>query len=223
MKRTTAFAVLILAGLAVFWVVEAGNLEPPGPPAPTMVTLDEIWSGRTILGVAQTGQNGCWDESGVPIACAGTGQDGEYEKGVSVAPRFMDNADGTVTDNLTGLIWLQDADCFGQQDWITALSNANTLASASDSCTPDLTDSSVAGDWRLPNIKELQSLLDYGESEPALPAGHPFAGVQLDYYWSSTTAAGIPDNAWGALLNIGVVIIGDKTTNLSVLPVRGGQ
>jgi len=67
-----------------------------GPPAP----------------VPKSGQTACWDESGYPIDCVGTGQDGEYQGGVSVDPRFTDNGDGTVTDNLTGLIWLKDANCF---------------------------------------------------------------------------------------------------------------
>ena len=44
-------------------------------------------------------------------------------------PRFTDNSDGTVTDNLTGLIWLKDANCFGDRTWISALSDANGLAS----------------------------------------------------------------------------------------------
>jgi hypothetical protein len=54
----------------------------------------------------------------------------------------------------------------------------------------------VAGSWRLPNVKELASLIDYGTFNPALPAGHSFSGVQLTRYWSSTTVVGLPDWAW---------------------------
>ena len=82
------------------------------------------------------------------------GDDGEHQAGVSVSPRFIDNLDGTVTDNLTGLIWLRNADCFGRQDWYGSLAAANGLRDAE--C--GLTDGSAAGDWRLPNVKELQSL-----------------------------------------------------------------
>jgi hypothetical protein len=124
--------------------------------------------------VAQTGQTGCWDFNGTSIECIGTGQDGEYQDGESVDPRFTDNGDGTVTDNLTGLIWLQDPTCFGLRNWTDALSDANTLANGS--C--GLTDGSIAGDWRLPNVKEFQSLIDFGQHDPALPPGHPFSGVQ---------------------------------------------
>ena len=55
--------------------------------------------------IPKTGQTQCRGlQLGNLIDCAGTGQDGEYQAGVSVDPRFTDNGDGTVTDNLTGLI-----------------------------------------------------------------------------------------------------------------------
>ena len=97
--------------------------------------------------------------------------------------RFTDNGDGTVTDNLTALIWLKNANCFGAKNWATALSDANALASGS--C--GLSDGSIAGGWRLPNGNELHSLIDLAQSNPALPAGHPFTGVQVNLYWTSTT------------------------------------
>ena len=57
----------------------------------------------------------CYDPDGKIIDCAGTGQDGELQAGVAwPEPRFIDNRDGTVTDNLTGLMWLKDAGCMGQ-------------------------------------------------------------------------------------------------------------
>ncbi len=48
------------------------------------------------------------------------------------------------------------------------------------------------GDWRLPNSKELFSLVDRSQSDPALPAEHPFTNIQPDVgdlYWSSTSYA----------------------------------
>ena len=48
-------------------------------------------------------------------------------------------------------------------------------------------DGSAPGDWRLSNIKELQSLIDYGHADPALSEGHPFSDVQPTCYWSSTS------------------------------------
>lgn len=59
------------------------------------------------------------------------GGDGECQKGVALPnPRFTDNEDGTVTDNLTGLIWLKNANCDGPKTWANALVFANGLASA---------------------------------------------------------------------------------------------
>jgi hypothetical protein len=98
-------------------------------------------------------------------------------------PRFLDNLDGTVTDRLTGLIWLKNTDCL-YGDWTTALHQAHGLADGA--C--GLTDGSEPGDWRLPNIRELASLIDYQNHLPGLPTGHPFSGVQSGGYWSSTTA-----------------------------------
>ena len=64
-------------------------------------------------------------------------------------PRFKDNGNGTVTDNLTRLIWLKNANAFGLRTWEQALSDANALASGS----AGLTDGSKAGDWRLPKTR----------------------------------------------------------------------
>ena len=72
-------------------------------------------------------------------------------------PRFTDNGDGTVTDNLTGLIWLKYANCFGETNWHDALDASNNLTNGQ--C--GLSDGSNLGDWRLPNEGELGSLIDY--------------------------------------------------------------
>ena len=168
--------------------------------------------------VPKTGQTGCWDADGHQIDCAGTGQDGEYQTGVAADPRFTDNGDGTVKDNLTGLIWLKNANCFGEQNWMSALSDANTLASG----TCGLTDGSVAGDWRLPNVKELQSLLDFGGPDPSLPPGHPFSGVGYTNYWSSTTYTFDPSGA--RVVGLGGGDGGYYKSSLQfVWPVRGGR
>jgi hypothetical protein len=168
-----------------------------------------------------------------------TGEDGELQKGVAWPnPRFTDNSNGTVTDNLTGLIWLKNANCTvffsgdgtGQNNrsWANALTAANSLANGY--C--GLTDSSTAGQWRLPNVREMQSLVHYGVYNPAVPnragtgkwtSGDPFTGVQSSFYWSSTTYAGSTTYAWGVGLDDGLVGGGSKTITLYVWPVRGGQ
>ena len=158
-----------------------------------------------------------------------TGDDGDLETGVSWPnPRFTDNGNGTVTDNLTGLIWLKNANCFGSRNWTTALNDCNTLTSGS--C--GLTDGSKAGDWRLPNVEELQSLVHYEFYGPAVPntagtgqwtEGSPFNTVQSSYYWSGSTYASFPSSAWYVSMIFGVVDDYDKSCTYYVWPVRGGQ
>ena len=107
-----------------------------------------------------------------------------------VGLRFYDNGDGTITDERTGLIWLQNAECYGLQNWDNTMSSIDELNSGE--C--GLSDGSVAGDWRLPTKDELQEI---GTDPPStwdsgypvvtwtMP-GAPFIGVQSVVYWSST-------------------------------------
>ena len=170
--------------------------------------------------VEKTGQTTSW----------ATGDDGDLEEGVAWSnPRFTDNGDETITDNLTGLIWMKDADCFGQRSWMLALSDCNGLASGS--C--GVTDGSSAGDWRLPNKKELISLTHDGYYNPSLSntagtgkwsQGDPFTNVQFFYYWSSTTAVYNPDLAWGVLMSIAYVDSNNKNNyDFHAWCVQGGQ
>jgi hypothetical protein len=159
--------------------------------------------------VPKTGQT-------VPYA---TKDDGELKKGIaSPTNRFTDNGNGTVTDKLTTLIWLKNANAFGQRTWTQAMSDANGLASGS----AGLTDGSKAGDWRLPNLRELQSLADYSKVSPALPENHPFTGVESTYYWTSTTYAYNTDGAWTLGYADGYVSAYYKTDSYYMWCVRGG-
>ncbi|MCP5005209.1 MAG: DUF1566 domain-containing protein [Planctomycetes bacterium] len=157
--------------------------------------------------------------------------DGELQMGVAWPnPRFTKNGNGTVKDNLTGLIWTEDADIVpAKATWTEAMDACAALTDGMNG----LTDNSVAGDWRLPNVRELQSLIDYGVSGPAVPdtsgagkwiTGDPFAGVQSDFYWSSTTLASSTTSAWDVSLDGGIVSISNKA-NLSkhIWCVRGGN
>ena len=136
------------------------------------------------------------------------GDDGDLQMGISSPdPRFTDNLDGTVTDNLTGLIWLKDVHCMGVRDWADALTQIANLNMATDFSCSDY----VAGtfdDWRFPNVKELKSLIHYGVYDLALPDkswkpklsdGEHSTHVQS--YHSRTSNASFPysmifDNAW---------------------------
>jgi len=154
--------------------------------------------------------------------------DGYYETGVvceCISPRFTDNEDGTVTDNLTGLMWTKDANLpGGSKNWQEALDyvadmNAGTYENFG------------FFDWRLPNVRELLSLIHYGFSGPALPdtegcgrwvEGDPFNNVEFHDYWSSTTYAFNTGLSWRVSMNAGYSSSGIRDTTLYVWPVRGG-
>jgi hypothetical protein len=180
----------------------------------------------------QTGQTTCFDSSGAVIDCAGTGQDGEYRAGIEwPASRFVDHGNGTLSDSLTGLIWLKNANCAGQLYWNDALNWANNLAN--NAC--DLTDGSIAGEWRLPNILELESLVnvDHGNatcggtacgSPAAWLASQGFANMGYGYYFSSSTAIqdGHRADAWTVDMDdYGNLIHGSKESNYFALAVKG--
>lgn len=171
---------------------------------------------------ARTGQTSCYDAAGNVLAsCVGTGQTGDTLSGVAwPTPRFTANGDGTVTDNLTGLIWLQDAQCLGTQTWTAAVTSTATLATGQ--C--GLTDGSSAGQWRLPNVLELRSLVNEQQTNNATwLSSLGFSNVQAYNYWSSSTYAFYTSYAWVVNLFGGFVDYYDKTYPYYVWPVRGGQ
>ncbi len=150
--------------------------------------------------IPMSGQSACFDAAGAEISCSGTGQDGESRHGGPwPAPRFESRAE-SVLDNLTGLLWQRTADLTGEPvHWSEALAVVADLKRRS-------------GDnesWRLPNINELESLIDCSAHGPALAAGHTFRALH-DVYWSSTTSFFEPDWAWALYLNKGAIGVGRK-------------
>jgi len=123
-----------------------------------------------------------------------------------IAVRFTENGDGTITDNLTGLIW-QKVHPSALMTWEEALTYANDL--------------SLAGkdDWRVPNVKELQSLNNVSIFKPSFDKNY-FTNVLSGNYWSSTTLVNSPSKAWDINVDYGIVSYNDKTIKENVLCVR---
>ena len=193
-----------------------------------------------VAGVQKTGEKDCvkyngtdWDWDVDCVTNTPTGQDGKVQAGLPLpSPRFTDNGNGTITDNLTGLVWLKNADCFGSQTWVQAMTSANSLNSGE--C--DLTDGSVQGDWRLPNTRELLSLVHEGLTHSSVPdtagtgyakPGDPFTIMPTQNYWSSSL-----HKAYSPAVAICVVFnpIPETLTTANrdaavcrAWPVRGGQ
>jgi len=164
----------------------------------------------------QTGQKTCYDINGVVISCAGTGQDGGIQAGVPWPnPRFIDHSNGTVTDNLTGLMWTKNANLpETHRTWQQAL---DYVAGMNAGTYPNF----GYADWRLPNINELESLIDAERWGTALPSGHPFTNVQSNLYWSSTSYADYSNYAWIVHMSIGSSP--KFYGGYHVWPVRSGQ
>lgn len=183
----------------------------------------------SLPNVSLSGANfAAYDGSNPPVSLAATGQtesytvgdDGAEKKGIAwPASRYTDNQNGTVTDNLTGLMWLTNADCFAPDTWPTALNDASQLANGA--C--GLSDGSTAGQWRLPNLVELESVVDVSASDPAVTPGSPFINVANILYWTSTGYFGGEEGspqAWAIRMSDGSYI-NDGYQNVKAISKNG--
>jgi hypothetical protein len=213
--------------------VNATNLTGAVGPVPVGTNKQIVWDMRTDWNTNAAALSfSVWTDDGqAPCPVSKTGQtvsfragdDGDLETGVAWPnPRFTMTTNGTavtVLDQLTGLEWVQVPHSLsgnsGSANWYAAVDFCNNLVYAGQS------------DWRLPSIRELESLVSCGTYSPALPAGHPFASEQNGCWcWSSTSYAYDPGSAWSVQMNDGSVYLYssyDKTHKFCVWPVRGGQ
>jgi hypothetical protein len=177
-----------------------------------------------------TGQTTCWNSSGAVIACPGTGQDGDIKAGAALS--YTDNADGTITDHNTGLMWEKK----GDDGTIHDKDNSYTWANAFTVHVAGLNaGAGFAGytDWRLPNVKELQSIVNYEHVNPAVsPAFNNSCAASCTVltcsctvaynYWSSSSYAYNPPTAWYVNFFVGNVNDDFKNFSAYVRAVRGG-
>jgi hypothetical protein len=178
-----------------------------------------------------TGQTTCWDAAGSVIACAGTGHDGEIQAGAMLV--YTDNGDGTITDAATGLMWEKLADDGGIHD-------KDNLYTWDDAFAVKLAALNGVGgfaghtDWRVPNVKELQSIVNYEAVDPAVSAAFntgctggcmvtTCSCTASTYHWSSSTYALAPAYAWRVIFSDALVSAGYKPDDFSVRAVRGGM
>ncbi len=171
-------------------------------------------------GLPATGQTKCYGQNGTEISCDGAtcpGQDASYAAGCPSEGRFDDNGDGTVTGHCTGLIWQKDtadANSDGQSTeldylpWCDALAYCEKLSFAGHD------------DWRLPNVRELHSIVDYGGFHRS--SIDPVFGALSSVYWSSTSRAGAPGFAWGVFFVDGIVGSVSKDSIIYVRAMHSG-
>jgi len=177
-----------------------------------------------------TGQTTCWNSGGNVISCTGTGHDGDVQAGATLA--YQDNGDGTITDLNTGLMWEKKS----YDGSINDKHNAYTWDNAFAVHVAGLNSGGgFAGhtDWRVPNYKELVSILNLENVAPAVsPAFNnncaPGCTVLTCsctvayFYWSSTTYADTPGGAWDVFFSDGYVDADGKTFSYYVRAVRAG-
>lgn len=157
-----------------------------------------------------------------------------------VSHRFVDCGNGTVTDTVTGLIWLKNAGCFGSS--LNYVAGNAAAAALFDGATSDpaggdcgLGDGSRPGDWRLPTNDEAATILHptcflapkiIGNSTPttACYSSATWAsGTRGDIYLTATTPAGNATWVYGFNTSSGNIGIGGKSALYSVWPVRSSR
>lgn len=121
----------------------------------------------------------------------------------------------TVIDQQTGLMWARNASLAEfplswreALDWVRELNQSHLYGYQ---------------DWKIPNRRELFSLMSHTRINPSLPKDHPFIDVFTGYYWTSSTCARLPDQAWYIHLGGARVFKGMKYGSYMVWPVRKAE
>lgn len=175
-------------------------------------------AGRGESLLPRSGQKGCWNTAGAKVGCNGTRQDGDDGAGLKI--RLVDGGNGTLGDANTRLVWeklSRDASIHERNalyTWDQALAKIGTLNTPpcfANVCT-----------WRLPNVKELQSIVDYEKTSPAFAKQFqkkcqpgcsvatcsctpiPPAG-STGGFWTSTTNRSATSEAWQVVNATGAV------------------
>jgi hypothetical protein len=131
---------------------------------------------------------------------------GIYSNPTSQASRYTNPASGVVLDGLTGLQWEQ-----------AASSPTMNWSAAGTYCAGRNTGS--LSNWRLPNVDELQTLVDYTTSSPSINSA-AFPSTPSNYFWTSTIYQPSPTNAWIIDFRNGVVVSLDVSNDCFVRCVR---
>lgn len=266
--NNSSLAVRVVGLLGSCTSAPASKAETPGhwaiqgPPGTDGTNGTNGFDGTsvTLVGYFSGNQNGCVNGGAIFAAggvnayvCNGTGGASAEADGRcwSNHQRYVDCGNGTVTDQVTGLIWLQDASCLGSADY----AGANVAAAQLASGICGLTDNSVAGQWRLPTKEDWVATtaravaLDcfqpgltandgatcYSEASDGAAANQrALLNVAMGFsgYWSSTMfdvivideSQPLPPSVWGVDMSSGGVTPSAQTTDsvLRVWPVRGG-
>jgi len=205
--------IAIFRGSSGLWSARGITRIYFGSPGDKALAPDAAYGELRRSGLLKTGQTICYDSDGNIILCGGSGQDGAYLAGKGFY--YTDHGDGTVTDNVTGLMWPKDSTGLGCWNGQTA-----TWTEAIDYC--EVLDFAGYTDWRLPNIRELASLINYGRVGPAIDTAVFTNTDSGAYYWTSTPCDST-SSAWSMQFYDGGSYALNKTIYAIYLrAVRGG-
>ena len=163
--------------------------------------------------VPDTGQTLCYDLTAI-MTCPSPGQDfyGQDGNYLINPPSLTDNKNGTITDNLTGLIWEQKTAANEQYVY--------TYSEAVNYC-----ETLVLGehdDWRVPTRKEYSTVFNFGRTSPALDKAYfPYFTSDEVLGWTASPYQPDPTQKWSVLLSWGIQFPSATTANLKVRCVRG--
>lgn len=178
--------------------------------------------------IVDTGQTTCYDDLNALPVCPAPGEDFHGTDGLFIGkqPSFTNNGDGTISDNVTGLMWQKTADTDGDGDIDAAdkLTYADAVARASEQTTGGYTD------WRLPTIKELYSLMNFNGVDPSMVQDNDASGltpfIDTDYFdfaYGDTAAGERIIDAQYASSTLYVSTIGDENGLLFGLNLADGR
>ncbi len=191
----------------------AGMDPPPPPPCPPSQFPA---SGQRTAYLA--------DKNDGIVGAVAVADDGIVEAGATLS--YTDNGDGTITDNNTGLMWEKKDDSGGLHDKDnTYYWSGNGIQETIWDWLDDVNAEGGTGyaghnDWRIPNRRELESLVDAGRYNPSIDP--IFGPTVASFYWSSTSNADDPSNAGTVNFGLGFIFPIDKSNLLFVRAVRGG-
>lgn len=195
--------------------------------------ISNIWSlaGKNIQAIAvKSGLTNSTVLSGVfslpPLKTGQTtvfaaGDNGTNQSGINRG--YTDNGNGTVTDHATGLVWQK------------CTKGSNTATDCSGVITGDTSNWADAGtycsnldlggltNWRLPSRQELETILDFSRSNPAVDTAVFPATFAGGFYWSSTTFPPNTNIAWGIIFDVGNIFDIFKTITGYVRCVSGSS
>ena len=189
-----------------------------------LVSLPTITMAVNVALVPQTGQG-----QTVPTGCTSgcytstTGTDGILQKGVAwPTPRFaVDTTGNCIIDRLTGLMWVRNLNSVNRGESLP-WTNALNIAESGTWCGYT--------DWRIPNINELRSLINYGESStsvwlntPISSGGGGFTNVNSGVYWTSSLYTNSSIIRVIDLLNGSISSVVSTSASTLLFPVRGGM